>query len=823
MRKSNTNPYIKTLKNYLYRHGNNILKKTALLFLALTISFLGAESLLPAGEIALADVFINNSPSGTIEFTLDTNGRAVIPVTLLRTILGPVVKPAILNKITNKKTEFREDDPIISGIILVYNAAALTLNFTVPPRALISRNIGGSYSEPAMTGGTVFAAEPFSAMLGLSAKLIPSFPLDRDLPRTVQSDLALNPSVKLFRFTAEGGFDLTYPAVKILETRKYLISRDFPETGIRAAFGTLESRAVSFQNPLRLVGFSLYREPLISDREKKAFSVINEIILSNSAEVTVAINGAIARRLHLDSGAYLLSELPFTTGLNTVTLQIAEDGQEIRTVTVGVPFDSEILAPGETDFSLNIGLDRETLSLPFSLANFALGLNPYLEVGFDLSLSSDRFLGGAAGLLASPIGNFGLAGSLALAYNAPEKTAYAARFDWRLLFPGSRLLPQLGLSVQYRSPFFAAPGSESQPVEQSSLLLSSQISQALPAGLGNVCVYGNAGLSADTLRQLSFSAGHFIAFSRMAFLSTSIGSSWAVDRPLQTYISVSLSIVSPGTTNFQYRQNLFPATESIDISIPLDENERTRLNGHGFLSNTAEENSQDISLSVLNNNTASKLSAAAFYTADSLSGVKRIAFDLRAALTIVFAGGYLGVTSNPGNAFMFIVPDSALEENTLVFKTNNGLSYISEQGKALLIPALRPYHILSGSIVLPESAPEVRPAPETIRIKPTYHSGTVIKITAAPSLAARGTLVTPQNTVSGGRGGRVFFQRAGSEQAGSTFTDENGIFECYGLEPGTYQIEWSDGNHSTFTINGSGSDMIELGRITAEPPSMMED
>jgi hypothetical protein len=475
---------------------------------------------------------------------------------------------------------------------------------------------------------------------------------------------------------------------------------------------------------------------------------------------------------------------------------------------------------------VDAGLDSATLTQPLGFAHISVGAAPYLELGIDASASLESVLAGTSLLWASPIGSFAASGGVSVNFDetaAPEP-GYAGQLNWRLAFPSNPYIPMLGAGIEYRSEEFSPP--EEPAIEAASalpttdsLLLSSQLSQSFPGGLGSLAIFGNMGFGDGELQSYSLSVGFFFHLSSATSLSASGGADWNVDTGLEPRASVSVSIVPKPRDTVQFRQDLIAKSESISTSNPLDVQQRLILSTREEGLIEQSEDARGAWISGTYTGDKALLSASSSYQATPQNGESQMALDFTASSTFAYAGGFFGASSNLGDAFLFLVPEPSLGTDTLVLQPSSGPAAVSEGGKPQLVPGLIPYEDIAASIEMPGSPAERLPQPGSTLIESAYRSGTVIRIGAAPAMSSRGRLLDQKGAVLPGRGGKFFRAEKLSVLVGSTFSDEKGIFECYGLEAGEYVVAWSDGSQSRFAIAGEGKAMIELGDVRAIPPT----
>ncbi|MFA6508112.1 MAG: hypothetical protein WCT14_18560, partial [Treponemataceae bacterium] len=757
-----------------------------------------AASAAAPGLFALADFFVDGVPGGTIEFYTDSFGRPLIPAITLRRILEPIVKPSLMDQVVGGRRFVTEEDLLLIGVRLVYVQSDLSLRFTTTPRSMITKDLRVRGVREQSPGGTLFPAEPFSAMLGTSIRIDPSYDFSPGTGPAVNGELGLDPSVRLFGFVAEGGIDIGYSASPWVRLREALLSYDFPGFGARAALGIIDSRPVSFQGASDLVGFSFFREASLPGGKRIRPPLIDEILLDRNADIAVEINGIVTRRLRLPPGSYRLSDLPLSAGFNAVTVRILEDGKPQRLLELGLSFDGAILPVGEKEYAFSLGFNRADMKSPFSFTSISVGVTPRLELGFDIAAGLGGVLSGTSMLWASPVGSLGASGAVSYGFTdiTNPKAGYAGRLDWRLALPGYRYIPRLGAGVEYRSKDFSPPQDAEAETKTEILRLSSQLSQTLPGGFGSLGTFANAGFAAGALQDFSLSIGFFFPVSVSVSITVSVGADWSIDRGMESRAVLSLTVIPEDRRTLQYRQDIVTGNQSFELHFPLDDKERFSLTagGDGNYADAAQARETRLSSTYLGD--FAELTASAAYSTDPPLGVKAARFSFAASSAAAYAGGHFGVSRSLGDAFLILVPHKSLGQDTLVLRPDNGPAIVSEDGKDRLVSALRAYKPFSATVDMPESPPDRGPRPQTVRIEPSYRSGTIVEIRAAPSSAFRGRLVDGKGRALHGRIGKVFRAEAESIQIGRTFTDDEGTFECYGVEKGEYIVAWADGGRN---------------------------
>ena len=774
--------------------------------------FLFSEYNLLELEQSLADVYVNNISGGTLLFYLDENQSPLIPSDSVFLVLRNEVKPELLQSITREKTLITTQDLGQKGISLIYNSSTLSLSFTLSPAIMTSQDLSEPIKVVEPKNGYYIAPNIFSVLMGTSLILTPAYNFGRLNEPSLEADLNLTPAIRIFDFVVEGALGINYNTTPSINLKSILISYDFPTIGARAYLGTINPPTGIFLNPVNLVGMGFTNGIGPRKRIYSGQSLVSEILLPRPSDLLLEINGVKLNNFHLPAGSYKLTDLPLDTGLNNLKLHIREAGGEQKSLDLIVPADGKLLSVGETEYSVNFGWDRQNFTKPFLLNKFSLGLTPFLEIRENASTDFEYFSSGGSLLWASPLGSFGITGAISMPYTRFASPGFASRLDWQLAFPGSPLIPKMGLSLEYRSQIF---NSTQDPLRNASenINISSQITQALPIKLGTLGAYFLARFFGGVLQISSLSVGIFFPVFSLGSFTIFGGTDWHSTRGFEPRLSFSFSLVQENRNNLLYQQNILDKNESLELRFPLDTKDSVNLTlrESGIL--TQNTVSRDVSLSGNYLGESIILSASSNLTQSVEMDENQVWFEFRAASTLAFTGGHFGFLNGLPEAFVFLVPGKNLGTLPLVFHPPNGQEVVSTGGKPALAPGFQSYVPVYARVEMPDSLPEVRPFPENIKLEPTYRSGTVVEISSAPVQSFKGRLIDPKGLMVSGQIGKVFMSNDLLIPVGTTFTDEAGIFECYGVDFGDYSIVWSGKGISNFSFSGEGLSIIDLGDL----------
>jgi outer membrane usher protein len=211
------------------------------------------------------------------------------------------------------------------------------------------------------------------------------------------------------------------------------------------------------------------------------------------------------------------------------------------------------------------------------------------------------------------------------------------------------------------------------------------------------------------------------------------------------------------------------------------------------------------------------LSTELAYARDSAYTSERLRFNGAASTSLAFAGGQLGISRSIGDSFAFLVPDESIGSQRVDLRpTGSASTTTSLGGRSKIIPNLTSYMKTGVGIDMPESPPDISPSVPAVVLHPTYRSGTVIKVSVKRSYFVYGRLKGADGKAVSEIYGDVF-STSGEPLGISTFTDDQGLFECYGLGPGEYSLRWGNGSISVFTLADTNDKEIDLGDLVPGP------
>lgn len=161
------------------------------------------------------------------------------------------------------------------------------------------------------------------------------------------------------------------------------------------------------------------------------------LILEESADIDLYINGSYVTEFRLPPGRYQLDDLPLSSGSNDVRLEIEYQSGRTDSILYSVFYNSKLLKEGISDFGVYLGAPSEIEDNHYkydtenliSTAYYDYGLTNYLTLGLNGFYHKDGFILGGISTFGTPLGNIGfrLSGSQSNEY---DEAGYIASVDY---------------------------------------------------------------------------------------------------------------------------------------------------------------------------------------------------------------------------------------------------------------------------------------------------------------------------------------------------------------------------------------------------------
>jgi len=391
-------------------------------------------------------VSVNGRLAGNVLSELTPGSQPNIDADQLMSLLSQSLDQGALSRIFAQLPDDRRvalSELREAGLDIVYNERALLLEITASEAQTrqqilsisgASRPVPADYAAPAR-----FAA-------GVTASLLTEYRHE-----TIFADKGLQPletaAVGFVNFGGFEGYTLDFD-VRVRDDGEFIrngivLSKDDYDRGIRYAAGEIIPQVTGFQATPSIGGISISRQ----------FSAIQPfrdirpngqqgLYLQRDALVEVVVNGVVIRTLNLAAGRYELRDFPFIGSAMDVQFFVEDSTGRQQVASLSLFGSDELLEPGLSVFSANLGLVSETRvpneqydgDLAFS-GFYERGLTSNFTLGGNLQATSTEATAGIRLAAASSLGRLStdIAASSA-DFAGEQKMGYAFSANYRQFF-----------------------------------------------------------------------------------------------------------------------------------------------------------------------------------------------------------------------------------------------------------------------------------------------------------------------------------------------------------------------------------------------------
>lgn len=188
--------------------------------------------------------------------------------------------------------------------------------------------------------------------------------------------------------------------------------RDFVNHEIRSQAGDISSSQFGFMGSQRIGGFKVARNFSLNPYSVPYSRGSGQFTVNSRSEVRVFVNDRLVRNDILPAGHYDLQDLPLTSGLNQVRVEVlSESTPEVFHFTI--PYSIQLLRKNKWGYSLSSGtpfkdenFKRNYESSHLTSGHVQYGISHSLTTGFYGSNYSDFYLYGNETAWASRLGTF---------------------------------------------------------------------------------------------------------------------------------------------------------------------------------------------------------------------------------------------------------------------------------------------------------------------------------------------------------------------------------------------------------------------------------
>jgi outer membrane usher protein len=578
-----------------------------------------------------------------------------------------------------------------------------------------------------------------------------------------------------------------------------LLTRDDTARALRYALGDFSLQSIALQPAIPIAGIGLARN--FSLQPYRATGPISDhrFLLERPSEVEIGVNGVPVRTLSLPAGRHDIRDLPFSAGVNEVTMVIKEDVGVIRRLSFSAAMAGDLLAPGLHQFAYSFGapLSRDVdlrayhWTTPLLSMRHRVGLTQAFTGGGYFDATRDRQMGGAQATWATRVGNVAVDLGASDDELLGADAAVGLRYDYLWSGRGTALRRVLTANVRHSGPAFrtldpVAPGSD----------FATDLSLSASSSL----VYRLQG---------SFDLGYQIG---RPHITDAQSASLAISRYFADSVGVSLNLtarnggIGPrdvgGFLNVHWhiphqRQSLYASTRTSTQELPAS---RAGWSYHAGRPAGATDATAAVTQSAASEDWAASLEHAGSRGTAALSHTSQLTSDhpemtgaVSAGSAIVFAGGRFAVSRPVTGAFAIVAPNHTLAGHTIgVNPTANGEVAQTDWLGPAVIPNLQPHHPSAVTVAAPDLPVGYSLGPSSYWLIPRHKSGTLLVVGEEGTVSLRGTLRHQDGRPVALASGELIAVDAARQDTLPLFTNRAGRFGLEAVRPGRYLLRLSD-------------------------------
>lgn len=771
----------------------------------------------PLGE-AIITLMVNGNIVGDVETRIDMD-NPFIRIGVLRDALAEYLEPkrrSLIFDVLYMNLEWvGPEDLTVAGIRGIWDIN--TLQYDVQPPAAYSRirlidfSTRSPYREteyfkPSLVAGAVNFT---------GSSTIQWDAISGGIPVAVDADGYLG----IWKVVAEYGGTLQYSAANTSWSwYKAKGIFDIPAIEGRVSFGKVTAEGFSFLARPSLYGAIIRTQDIFSKYDRKNSPAIS-FALEKTSIVRILSNGQVIRTLKLEKGTYRIFDLPFTYGLNSISLEVEDDNPDgvkiYRTIQPFISTESGLLVGGAFDYGASAGVSETDTNEPIGSFFLRYGTSYNMTSSLFAAVDAYSAMAGTSVVYGSPIGVFsGEVAGVAAWDNRAELMTVAAELRYQFNHALYTYLPAFELQASWNSYGFSAPSAEAftGTLPDSYLRISASIGRTL-ARTASISLAGRWSRRLTSILDDAFAAtlnmgvnlgrGVGITMSTTGDFGTTSGFKvklnlgMTASDPVRSSSRISLSQVSDGTNSITYSDRI-PLPDAPYYTI-----QATNIAGH-----QSERSSLSVSSSY--SGRLGSISGSNQVRFDTRGGAVSGTSNIRLATAIAFADLAVGIAPSINEGFVVFAPDRSTAGMAVAFATETSRKYTTH-GLPIAIP-LSSYRQTRASMDFPEADVDVAATVPQSVLNPGYRSGFVYRAGLLKKFYVNGRVLDESGKIVPFLGAEVL--DLNGQLLTETFTDDTGAFQIYGLTKGRYMIRWTgDYRESQLTLKDSKDGYVDAGDL----------
>ncbi|MGO2513813.1 fimbria/pilus outer membrane usher protein [Marinomonas polaris] len=604
------------------------------------------------------------------------------------------------------------------------------------------------------------------------------------------------------------------PIFKRLGTR---LVHDIPDSGLRVILGDKNTTGSYFQSSSSILGIALsHNYSLVSDDVVRP-SASRSFTLDNPSSVEVILDDQVIQRLNLESGIYLLDDIPIKEGNNNIILRITDNVGKVSIINFDVTTGLNLFAEGDLKYELFFGVPSVVSEEKKYNYDDPL-ISGYLDYGITtawtagINAQTDEYVQqiGFKNIVATTIGQFAFENSWSIsdelngsAYRIVFNTFTDPSIEHRNFSVGYEHASQNYLSLGYRPDqnndfhrrehiFQANYSYFNTPNFQTYLFVNASTT------------YGEEGV--DKTIGASFSHDFYNGQWRYNF-----GGQWEENNGKEGW-RAKLSLLYKFSNTQSARLSQQSGGKKTRLEFTQDSNRRyvDSFNYRvGAEKNDQDEAEFDLYAQYNANRFLASIDHSSSYeelSSQSADHQTRLSFSS----SIAFADGDWAVGKPIYDSFALVKAHSSLESKKITLgKYNNQYRASNEDFPTILLNDINSYSRSTVSVDVDDLAPGYDIGSGVISFYPSYRSGHQVVIGTEANISVIATLLDEQNVPLVLQVGTAVCTTDSKKTEIDFFTNKKGKFALTGLMPCQYEITLNNDRQSKFLIDVKENEQLQ--------------
>lgn len=712
-----------------------------------------------------------------------------------------------------------------AGLEAVYDPALVRLVLGVPPELRALDSTGLRSRLPPRPAGAIPAPSPLSAYLNFRGGMdyLHEAPSEAALAGRQPARADFDAAVHAYGNVLEGVLLYAQDAQPRWQRGDVRLVHDDPPRRVRTTLGDFTAAPGGLQSSRAMAGLNIARNFALQPYRSTEPIGRTSYLLRRPSRVEVFVNERLVRTLQQSPGPHEVRDLPFASGTNDVRLRIIDDVGNVEELYFPYFFDSQLLAVGEDEFSLGVGVPWRAETgrrvyddgAPTFSGFHRLGVTDTLTLGSNLQADRHQALAGIEALWAT------LAGTLRLDLGASRTDGFgdglSARLQQRYAQVGGAGRT-LALAAQHTSRRFAALGNvapDNAVAQTYSGRYSQRLGADLSAGIG--ATYDVARGERRDARSANLSFGYRVA--RGVSASISFDHITRSEGPVERRAFLSVYAALPDVRQaISVTRDSLADTNAIEWSY-------APVQSIGSVAANASYNrgrSSDTSIATANY-TGNRFTAGASHLVDdprdgATSDTRRT--NLRVGTALVYVEGHAALSRPVSNSFVLFARHPNLAGQAIgIDPIDEAYNAQSDWLGAPVLPDVQPYVRRHIRIDAPDLPPGYDAGPRVYTVEPSYKSGTKILIGTDATVSLTGMLADAQGAGIALQAGEAHSLDEPGRAPVLLFTNRAGRFRAEGFRPGRYELRlfYHPAARVPFAIPPDAAGAYDLGPLRLPP------